>query len=173
MRRRNHLLKMASRAEGLVSFISKGMAIIAAIGLGAMMLLTVADVSGRYFFNHPINGAWEMIGLLLVCAGTWGLAYCQMEKGHISVTVLLERFPPRVQAIALSVAYLIGLAGFSLICWRTLLLTNRYISQKGHITDTLHIPYYPFTLMMAIGAGMLALILLVDLVRSVTEAARR
>ena len=114
-----------------------------------------------------------MIGLLLVCAGTWGLAYCQMEKGHINVTVLLDRFPLRVQAIVHSVAYLVGLVGFSLICWRTLLLTKRYISEKGHITDTLHIPYYPFTLMMAIGAGMLALILFVDLVRSVREVALR
>ena len=173
MRWRNNLLKLASGAETLVSLASKVMAIIAAFVLLAMTLLTFADVSGRYFFNNPIDGAWEIIGLLLVCGGTWGLAYCQMEKGHISVTVLLDLFSPRVQAIIRSVAYLIGLTGFSLICWRALLLTNRYLSVHGYVTDTLHIPLYPFMLMMAIGAGMLALILFIDLLRSIAEVARK
>ena len=149
------------------------MAVIAAFVLGIMMLLTVADVSGRYFFNSPINGAWEMIGLLLVCGGTWGLAYCQMEKAHISVNVLLLLFPSRLQALVRSLAYLLGLAGFTLICWRALLLTTKYMTERGHITDTLRIPYYPFTIMMAIGTGVLALILLIDLVNSLAEVVRK
>lgn len=171
MRWRNNLLKLASRAEALVSLASKAMAIIAAFVLLAMTLLTFADVSGRYFFNNPIDGAWEIIGLLLVCGGTWGLAYCQMEKGHISVTVLLQRFSSRVQAIVRSLAYLTGLVGFSLMCWRALLLTNKYLLTKGYVTDTLHIPLYPFMLTMAIGAGMLVLVLFIDLVHSLAEVA--
>ena len=167
------LLRVASGAEAWVHRTSKAMAIIAAFVLLAMTLLTVADVSGRYFLNKPISGTWEIVGLLLVCGGTWGLAYCQMEKGHIRVTAIVDLFSPKVQAVVRSLGYLIGLAGFSLICWRAMLLTDKYLSTKGYITDTLHIPLYPFTLIMAIGAGMLALMLFIDTVRSVTEVVRQ
>lgn len=173
MGRENGLPRFASKVEVWIRLISQAMAIIAAMVLLAMTLLTVADVSGRYFLNKPISGTWEIIGLLLVCGGTWGLAYCQMEKGHISVTVILDLFSPKVQAIVHSLAYLIGLTGFSLICWRALLMTGKYLSTKGYVTDTLHMPLYPFTLIMAIGSGMLALMLLVDLVRSIAEVVHK
>jgi hypothetical protein len=52
-------------------------------------------------------------------------------------------------------------------------MTGKYLSTKGYVTDTLHIPLYPFTLIMAIGSGMLALMLLMDLVRSITEVVRK
>lgn len=173
MQRHTGPLNLASKGEASIHFLSKVMAIISSIVLAFMMLLTVADVIGRYFFNFPINGAWELIGLLLVCAGTWGLAYCQVEKAHISVTVLLDLFPPGIQAVIRSFAYLTGLTGFGLICWRAILLTQKYTSGEGYVTDTLQIPYYPFTIMMAIGAGMLALILLIDLIHTLREVGRK
>ena len=174
MRWRNSLMKVSTRTETALQSTVKVMAIIAAVVLAVMMLLTVSDVCGRYFFNRPIPGTWEIIGLLLVCAGTWGLGYCQLKKGHISVPVLLERFPQRAQAIIRSVAYLAGFVAFSVLCWRALLLTKRFLSlSEGLVTDTLEIPLYPFMLMLAIAAGMMSLILLVDLVHSLAEAARK
>jgi TRAP-type C4-dicarboxylate transport system permease small subunit len=167
-------VKLPSRVEAGLQRISKVAAIIAAVVLAVMMMLTVADVCGRYFFNRPIKGTWEIIGLLLVCAGSWGLGYCQMQKSHISVTVLLERFSPRGQAIIRSLAYLIGLVGFSLLCWRVLLLAQRYFTtMKSYVTDTLEIPYSPFMLLLSIGAGIMALMLIVELVHSLTEVVRK
>ena len=52
--------------EKFIHSVSKYMAIVAAVVLGVMMLLTTADVTGRYFFNAPINGTWEIVGLLLI-----------------------------------------------------------------------------------------------------------
>ena len=174
MRLRSNFLKLASRTEIGLQKVSKVAAIIAAIVLAIMMLVTVADVVGRYFFLSPIKGTWEIVGLLLVCAGTWGLGYCQIQKGHISITVLLQRFSWRVQAIIRSLAYLIGLVGFSLLCWRMFLMTERYLTtMKGYVTDTLEIPYPPFMIMLTIGTGIMALVLIVDLVRSVAEVVRK
>jgi TRAP-type C4-dicarboxylate transport system permease small subunit len=174
MRWQDNLRKLASLTEAGMQPANKIMAMIAASVLLAMMLLTVADVFGRYFFNSPIRGTWEIIGLLLVCAGTWGLGYCQLQKAHISIDVLVRRFSQRVKAAIYSLAYLIGLIGFSVICWRVFLLAKRYFFlTRGNATETLHIPYYPFMLIMAIGAGMLALVLLIDLRRSLTEVLRK
>ena len=174
MRWRDKLIKLPSRTEAGLQRVSKVAAIIAAVVLAAMMLLTVADVTGRYFFNSPVKGTWEIIGLLLVCAGTWGLGYCQVQKGHISITVLIERFSRRVQAIIRSVTYLIGLVGFSLLCWRMFLMAIRYLTtMKEYVTETLEIPYPPFMFMLSIGAGIMSLILIVDLVRSLAEVVRK
>ena len=169
MKWRDNLTKIASGTETSLRMVSRFMAFVAAFVLLSMMLLTVADVSGRYFFSRPIDGTWEIIGLLLVCAGTWGLAFCQMGKAHISVTVLLDLFTPRVQAGIRCLAYLIGFTAFSLMCWQAMLLAHKYFFTRGYITDTLHIPLYPFMLIMVVGTGMLALILLIDLLHALRE----
>ena len=173
MQKSNGLFGFVSKLQSTVMQTSKIMAIIAAIVLGVMMLLTVADVTGRYFFNYPINGSWEMIGFLLVCAGTWGLAFCQKQKAHIRVTVLSDLFPFRGRAIIDSIAYLFGSAAFAVICWRSVLLTIKYVVEKGHVTDTLQFPYYPFTIIMAIGTGLLAIMLLIHLIHSLVEIVRK
>jgi energy-coupling factor transporter transmembrane protein EcfT len=71
MQWRNSFAKLPVRIEAGLQGVSRVMAIIAAIILAIMMLLTVADVIGRYFFSSPIKGTWEVVGLLLVFAGTY------------------------------------------------------------------------------------------------------
>ena len=166
MRETRPFMRMVDRADTGLKAVSRFMAAVAAIVLGIMMLLTVADVTGRYFFNHPINGSWELIGFLLVCGGTWGLAYCQVTKAHIRVTVLHDIFPPRPKALITFVAYLTGLLAFAVIFWRSILLTKKYILESGHVSDTLEIPFYPFTILMAMGIGMLVIVLIVEVIHS-------
>lgn len=172
MQKRSKFRKLFSVIEAVAFRISKVMALVAAASLCIMMLLTVVDVAGRYFFNIPLNGGWEMIGLSLVCAGTWALANCQRERGHVNITVLLYRFSPRVEAAVLSVGYLIGLVAFSVISWGALTRAHRYYLEEGYYTDILHIPYYPFLLILAIGIGMLALLLLIDLIQNIGRIVR-
>lgn len=174
MQWRDKLKKLPLKTETGLYSISKVAAVVAAVVLAAMMLLTVGDVGGRYFFNHPIKGTWELIGLLLVFAGTWGLGYCQMQKAHISINIILKRFSNRVQALFLSFTYLVGLAAFSLLCWRMFMLAIRYsTTMKGYVTDTLEIPYPPFMFALSIGAGIMVLILIMDLIRSLASVVRK
>lgn len=167
-------MKVPLKTESVIYSINKVAAIIAAVVLAGMMLLTVADVVGRYFFNSPIKGTWELVGLLLICAGTWGLGYCQMQRGHISISIILQRFSQRGKALILSFTYLVGFAGFSLICWRMFLLAKKYfLLDKGNVTDTLELPTAPFMLALSIGAGLIALVLIIDLIRSFTNVVRK
>ncbi len=158
--------------------INKFAAVIAEVALAAMMLITVGDVIGRYFFNSPIKGTFEIVGLLLVCAGTWGWGYCQIRKGHISVSILTDRFPLKARTFLKYVAYIFGLVVFSLLCWQTLLLAWKYLFlPQGGVTSTLAIPYFPFILALAISSGLMALTLLIEfvieLVQLFAEAKRK
>ena len=70
--------------------------------------------------------------------------------------------------------YLVGLAAFSLLCWRMFMLAMRYsTTMKGYVTDTLEIPYPPFMFALSIGAGIMVLILIMDLIRSLVSVVRK
>jgi TRAP-type C4-dicarboxylate transport system permease small subunit len=174
MRWQANLVNLARRTESVLNLTSKVAAYIASFVLGAMTLLTTADVIGRYFFSKPIPGTWELVGLLLVFAGTWGWGYCQKEKMHVSVTVITDHFPRMVKLIFGIVTYLLGLAAFSLMCWRMWVKTINYFSMGSRgLTQTLEIPFYPFMLALAISAGIMALILLIDLLHYLAEVVRK
>jgi len=167
---RQKFTKIASKIESEVHSTNRIMAYVASVALVGMMMLTVADVCGRYIFSKPIKGTWELVGFLLVAAGSLGLGYCQVRKGHIRVDFLLQYFPEKVRAILSALANFLGFAAFSLLCWRCVLYAQYYLSlTRGNATDTLHIPLYPFVLVLAVGTGMLALVLLFDLVHSLTK----
>ena len=150
------------------------MGVIAAMGMAVMVLLTVADVFGRYVLNSPIKGTWEFVGLMLVLGGTWGLGMCQIKKRHIRVNVFADRYSRRVQALFRSMAYLIGIGAFSLLCWQMFQMAKKfyYLGSAG-VTDTLELPFAPFMMMLSISTGVMVLVLLVDLVHSLTEVVRR
>lgn len=174
MDRPNRLQRLPAKTTAGLQWISRAMGVVAAAVLAVMMLLTVADVIGRYFFSRPIKGTWELVGLLLACAGTWGLAYCQIEKAHISITIVYDLFSQRVRAVMSAFGCLIGLGGFSFISWQTFVLAKRYFLQpRMDETDTLGLPFSPFILLLSIGAGMMALMLIVDVVRYIAEVTRK
>jgi TRAP-type C4-dicarboxylate transport system permease small subunit len=166
--------KMPASSESGLRWVNRVMVYVAAVALFGMMMLTVVDVIGRYFFNSPIKGVYELVGFTLVGAGAWGMGYSQIRRGHIKVDFLLKRFSQRIQAILTILANLVGFVAFSLLFWRVILLAQYYLNLKhGNATDTLHIPIAPFVIVLAIGLGILAVDLLFDLVNSLLEAKRQ
>jgi TRAP-type transport system small permease protein len=164
--------KVAARTQTGIESISRIMAIIASVVLCAMMLLTLVDVAGRYFFNRPILGTWELVGLLLVFAGTWGLAYCQIKRQHIRVDIISTKFPRKGQAVVDFISYLVGAVGFGLISWQVLLMAKNYFVHK-YVTDTLDQPIYPYMIGLAIGSALITLVLLIDVVKALAEVMRK
>jgi TRAP-type transport system small permease protein len=156
--------------EKIIYSISKVMGVIAAISLLGMMLMTTGDVIGRYFFDSPIKGTWEVVSLFLIFAGTWGFAYCQMKKGHINVNIIIDRLARLPRAILNSFSLICGIVGFGLISWRMFTQAQKYfLMPRGNTTDTLNWPYAPFMMALSIGAGVMVLMLLVDLVHTISK----
>jgi len=78
--------------------------------LVAMFLFTTADVVLRYFFNKPILGGLEITAYALQLTVFSGIAFTQVQKGHIRVETFFSRFPLRVQNIIESVTYFMCIA---------------------------------------------------------------
>lgn len=133
-----------------------------------MMFLGAGDVIGRYVFNKPITGAMEISSLLqaLVVFLAWG--YITSLKAHVSVDILFRHYPPRAQAIIDFIVALVMIFIFSLIAWQNI---NIAVTewQKGKLLSTILLPVAPFKLFVVVGAFLLCLECVIQMVHLVPE----
>jgi TRAP-type C4-dicarboxylate transport system permease small subunit len=163
-----------SRFKSIVLKISKGGVVVSCFSLVVMMVNSTADVLGRYFFLHPIDGTWEIVSMSFVVCGSFAIGYTQFIKGHIQINILSDRLAPRARAVIALIGYIIGLAGSILIGWQTWLRMWVYAHKTlGGVTVTLSIPIWPFMLILALGFFWLAVILLIDMYDSIREVIKR
>ena len=122
----------------------------------AMMLLTVAHTIGRYVFQMPIKGATELSSYFLIASAFLVGAYTLMIKGHVSIGILVERFPERTRAIIDSFTYLLCLVFATWAAWQSS-VRGIYMMQVQQGSAVLNIPNFPFVYLVAVGWGMLGL----------------
>jgi TRAP-type C4-dicarboxylate transport system permease small subunit len=132
--------------------ISRTMAAIGAVSLFVMMAITVIDVGGRNIFLRPLEGSFELIGFMLIIAGSWGMGYCQILGMNIRIGLFVDKFPRLGKFLLWILTLLLSGVIAVLVAWQELVKTaDLFTSKLGNITDTLGLPLWPFTLMLAIG----------------------
>lgn len=135
---------------------------IAAAALVMIVVITVIHVVGRYLFNYPLTGSVEISQLMLVATAFFAVAYTEVVKGHISFDEVVDRFPQRARAITMSIMYLAGAAYFIVLSWREVVLGISYLVPRIGETDVLHIPIAPTMFIIAIGAVLLGVEMLLN-----------
>jgi TRAP-type C4-dicarboxylate transport system permease small subunit len=137
--------------------------------LVVMMFLTAMDVLLRYFFNRPISGALELTQYMMVIVVVSGLALCTVEKSHVRVEVLIERFPPKIQTILYAITSLLSLGLFSLITRQAVVYTGFLLDAKL-TSPVLFIPTFPFTILLALGTSVFCLAIFAEFVYFLSKA---
>ena len=132
--------------------------------LFGMMLLGTVDVGGRYLFNSPVSGTYEIFGVLLPCIVLLGLAYTQAARAHIRITLVFERLPSQLQRVLGVFTTLIAMFITVLIGWHGLALSLRFW-HMGKEIDTIQVPIFIPQLVVPLGALVLFLVLLVQLLQ--------
>jgi TRAP-type C4-dicarboxylate transport system permease small subunit len=153
----------------IIDFLNRWLGYLSSVVLGLMMLLTVCDVCGRYFFNHPITGTTEISRLMMVIIVFPALGWAALGKMHVRVDILVTRFPRRVQAILGAITLLIALSTYAFITWRSFLesaVVNRQTSLLG-------LPFTPFYWIMSVGFTTFCLAIVVLVIENITEAVKR
>ena len=77
-------------------------------GLGIMTALVIVQIIARFVFNAPLKWSEEVARFIFLWVVFIGVSYATRERLHIRLTLLYERFPPKVQTI-LEIAYNIGI----------------------------------------------------------------
>jgi TRAP-type transport system small permease protein len=121
--------------------------------LFGMMILTVCDVTGRYIFNLPITGAYEISEAMMVTVVFFFIGYAQAKKAHVAVDLIVNVLPGKLKIVIeiitqlLSFLMILLIAGMSLVRWHELLKINEH-------TPILGIPVSPFFLILATGCSV-------------------
>jgi TRAP-type C4-dicarboxylate transport system permease small subunit len=135
--------------------------------LAAMMLLTTADVIGRYFFNSPVLGAYEITEYLMLIMVFSFLALAQSAKAHISVDIVFNRLPAGLRHVLERFNHLVCLLMMLLVTWMSLQRIWE-LRRTGEASVLLKIPDYPFAAFLVIGCLAFCL----EFLRDVFSAAR-
>jgi TRAP-type transport system small permease protein len=118
----------------------------------AMMLLTVLDVVGRYVFNRPVRGAFEITELMLVVLIFAGLPLVSYADEH-AVMDFIDRLLAPGRRRTLRRAVQAACAAFMfLLAWLVWLKADRIWAYRD-TTDVLRIVYGPFVYFMATMIG--------------------
>jgi TRAP-type C4-dicarboxylate transport system permease small subunit len=142
-----------------------------AIGMGwvlLMMFLTTLDVALRYFFSSPIPGALEVSEVMLAIFGILGIAYTHGAGANVRVTMLVEKLPFRAAAVMNLVTALLSFQIIAMLVWYGVVMgVEEY--QFGTTTDSLGIPLYAVHFLLPVGALLLSLEILKEMIASVSE----
>lgn len=137
---------------------------IAALILFVMMLLTGVDVIGRYFFNRPLPGAFELTEVLLALLIFAGLPLVSGREEHVTITLLSERFKGRLLRAQRVFVRLCAVLVLAVLAWR-LWIKGAQLAQYGDMTTYLHIPLAPVLYAAAVLCGVSAGVVLLNLGR--------
>lgn len=132
------------------------------------MALVITNIVLRFAWR-PLLGTYEFVSFLSAVMISFALAHCAVQGGHIAVTLVVDRLPPRAQAIVDIVVNTVSIIFFGLTVWQiTLYATDMVVS--GEVSPTTKTPFYPFVYGVALGFLALCLVLLVDLSKSISRA---
>ena len=149
--------------EKISRILNRTFMLIAGAFMAAMILVTCANIFLRIVWV-PIKGTFELMGFFGAVATAFVLGYTQLKKAHISVDILVNRFPQRIRTVLDGINYFVCMTFFAVLGWQIFRLATN-IWKTGEVTETLRIVYYPFTYGVALGCFLLALVLLVDFLK--------
>ena len=135
------------------------------MALVAMMLLTTSDVIGRYFFNAPVLGAYEITEYLMLIMVFAFLALAQSEKVHINVDIVFNRLPAGLKRFLQRFNHLVCLVMMIMVSWMGIQRVLE-LRRTGEASVLLKIPDYPFAIFLVIGCLVFCIEFFKDIFKS-------
>lgn len=139
------------------------MGVLAAATIVVMILSTTTDTISRYLFNHPLSGVFELNEALLVICVYMGLAWTQCKRGHIRVTVLLQRMNNQSLVAMNLVAWSVCLIFVFLVSWQSTVGAVESIMRWEFRWGSVQMPIWWIKSLIPLGCYMLGLQLIIDI----------
>jgi TRAP-type C4-dicarboxylate transport system permease small subunit len=112
-----------------------------------MMLITAADVVGRYVFNKPINGAFEVTEMMLAALIYCGLPLVSQRREHIVIDTfdfMMSRGVKRALDVIAEIVCSLTLGGIGYLIFRR----AARVAEYGDTTSVLRLPLAPVAYLM-------------------------
>ena len=154
--------KLLTKTEEWLCYVS-------AVGIGAMMVITVADVLARRVFHGHVKGSYEYVALMFVCLIFFGLAYAQRQDAHITIGILYDRLPRKarlpIEGVILAISFIL----FSALTWYTAKSAWFNYLMGDTMLGSIQVETWPSRACVPVGCGIFALRVLAQFVRLVRK----
>lgn len=101
----------------LHDLVTLAAAALAAVGLVLIVTFYVYEVVTRYFFDSPTAWVSDFVSYALCASVFLALPRVTRDKGHVAVTVLVERLPARLAGYTHTAISLLGFACLVFAAW--------------------------------------------------------
>ena len=138
----------------------------AAVFTVILALTTCIDVVGRYVFNSPLQGAYELTGNFFCIIAACGIAAVAFADEHISVDSIFNRLSPLGQRILTLINTFFGLVVFLVLCWQGIVSVHESMFPSYETTSgILPIVTFPFRIILALAFFLSAIALFYAIIR--------
>jgi TRAP-type mannitol/chloroaromatic compound transport system permease small subunit len=158
--------RIAGALGGLLDRITRALWLLAGFLILIMALVVGYAVVMRYVFRNPDPYSYELISIFMLVTVVFALAHTQRTGRNIRID-LLERFFPGLMRDTIRdiIGPLMGLVLSVLLTWQSL-DDAIFALQTSQLTrGTFVIPTFPIKITVAIGAGLLSLVLVAQIAR--------
>ncbi len=118
-----------------------------ALVLFLMMMVTTVDVIGRYIFNKPLNGGFELTEMMLAALIYCGLPLVSQHREHIVIDTFDTFMSPKVKRALDVIAEIVcslTLGGIGYLIFRR----AARVADYGDTTSVLKLPLAPVAYLM-------------------------
>lgn len=144
---------------------------VAAAILFGMMAVTAIDVFGRYLFNSPLQGSYELTQLFMQSLIFAALPSVTRRNEHITVGLFENAFAGWALAARNGIIAVVVMVCSAYLAWRLYVLAGRF-SAFGDTTATSRIPIAPFAYGGATAMALCALAGLLQLIEALMPLQR-
>lgn len=130
-----------------LAWLEGALGVTSATVLFLMMMITAVDVVGRYVFNAPLNGGFEITEMLLAALIYCGLPLVSQRREHIVIDTFDPLMSPRVKRALDMLAEIVCsliLGGIGYLIFRR----AARVAEYGDTTNVLKLPLAPVAYLM-------------------------
>ena len=143
-------MKVVSTLSKITNIITKTFAIIAALALLFNVVIIIANIIMRAFFDSAIIGTEEYISMSEIVLIFLALGYTQYKGGLVHVAFFMKKLPKLGPVIAWAFHQWAASVIIALMVWQTCVK----IPTVKQVTTALLLPYKPFYIVLAVGAAV-------------------
>lgn len=145
------------RISAIINRISLYAAYVAGVCATLLIVLVLAEIIRRTFFNSSFLWTFEISSWLLVAFAFLGMGYTLQSGGHVRVTLLTSRLPEQMQT---RLELILSLIGAAMFIYFTIFLFEGMVSayQMGEVgTSVLEPPVYLIWVAAVVGLSTFSL----------------
>jgi TRAP-type C4-dicarboxylate transport system permease small subunit len=148
--------KLLDRCETVMIYISS-------LSTFVLMLLTTADAAGRYIFNRPVTGAYEITtNYLMIAAVFMAVGFGYREGAYIRVVFLIDRLPRKVKLVINHFVQILSFIYGGLLVIASTQQAKRIFADHTTLSS-LDIPLGPAYIIVPVGLFFMSLLMLLDI----------